>query len=95
MDIETLLHDEAFAKEIDKANNLEEIAQLFNDKGIEVSAADIQKAMDASDNGELNEESLEDVAGGVTPVFAAVGIAAYLIARRWIQLKRGCGRSRK
>ena len=87
MDIETLLRDEDFSKEIEKANNLEEVAQLFNAKGIEVSAADIQKAIDASDDGEFTEGNLENVAGGlVTPVIAGAAIGAYLIAKLW---KRG------
>ena len=87
MDIETLLQDESFTKRIDEANSLEEVALLFKEKGIEVSAADIQKAMDSSTSGELMEDSLESVAGGLaTPIIACAVIGAYLIARQW---KRG------
>ena len=84
MNIEALLQDEAFAKEVNEAKNLEDVARLFNDKGIEVSAADIQKAMDSSDSGELSEENLEAVAGGlITPIVAGAVIGAYLIGKMW------------
>jgi len=81
MDIDALLHDQSFTKKIDEADSLEEVAQLFNDKGIEVTASDIQRAMDAAGNDELSEESLEDVAGGAAGILVAAAIGAYLLYR--------------
>lgn len=82
MNINELLHDEEFAKAVENSESLEDIVKLINSKGIEVSADDIQKAMDAAENGELSEDSLESVAGGVvTPVLVGIAIGTYLLSK--------------
>ena len=77
MNIEGLLQDEVFAKEVENAGSLEEIAKLLNAKGIVISTDELQKAMDFAESGELSEDSLEDVAGGML-------IPVPIIITRWI-----------
>ena len=82
MNIHELLQDEEFAKAVDNADSLEDVVKLINSKGIEVSVEDIQKAMDAAESGELSEDSLESVAGGVvTPVLVGIAVGVYLLSR--------------
>lgn len=84
MNLEALLQDESFAKAVENAENLDEIAGLFNSRGIDVSSSDIQKAMDAVQNGELSESNLEAVAGGVvTPVVVSAAIIGAYVFSKW------------
>ncbi len=63
MEIKELIYDEAFKTQIESAEDLEAVAKLFNEKGIQVSAAELKSAIE-EENGELNENNLENVAGG-------------------------------
>ena len=62
MNIEELMKDESFAREMEKTQNVSELAELFRQKGVEISEEELQKALDAS---ELDEDDLENVAGGM------------------------------
>ncbi len=80
MTIEELMKDEAFAAQIDVAENMEAIARAFNEKGIHVSVAELETVMKEDETGELDENSLENVAGGGL-------VTAYLIWK-YIKSKR-------
>lgn len=62
--------DEAFAAKLEQAKDLNEVAKLFQEKGIDTDAEALQKYLESRENsGELDEAALEDVAGGmVIPV---------------------------
>ena len=63
MDIIELMQDEEFKTAIEKATSSEEIAQLLQSKGINVSAKKVEEALE-SESGELSEAELETVSGG-------------------------------
>lgn len=63
MDINELMNDEAFAAKIRNAKDLAEVAALFQAQGVDVSEAQL-KALLTSEEGELDEAELQDVAGG-------------------------------
>ncbi len=63
--------DEASAEGNSSSKAAEKMAELFSKLGYEVSAADMQDAINASvpvDEGELDESALEEVAGGILPI---------------------------
>lgn len=63
---ELLLNDEEFNKKLDCAETDEEIISLFADHGVTVTKADLAAfdACDESADGEISEESLDQVSGG-------------------------------
>ena len=68
--ITDLLKDEGFAAAVFSAENSEAVQKLFADKGVDISVAEIEalgKLLSGSepDEGELDEDDLEQVAGGV------------------------------
>ena len=63
MNIEELMYDKEFNEQVEKAANAEEVVSLFASKGIEVPHGIAQELFDQSE-GELNENVLENVAGG-------------------------------
>lgn len=69
--VQALMQDEQFKAKLAAAEDLDAMAALFCDEGIQVTGADLEAAMEQQD-GELSEESLENVAGG----FAISGLIA-------------------
>ena len=67
MNPEKLLQDEAFRAELQRAKTLAEAADVLTAHGIEVTEDELQSllAISAEDSAELDETSLESVAGGV------------------------------
>lgn len=65
MSIKELLKDEAFAEQINAAASLEEVATLLKAKGADVTAQGLKSAMNAEE-GELDEDALDAVAGGLS-----------------------------
>lgn len=63
MTIEELAKDEAFVAKMKAAKDFAEAAALLNAQGIEVTAEELE-AIAAAQNGELDEDALENVAGG-------------------------------
>lgn len=65
---EELMADEDFVKNIEQAKTEEEYIEAFTEKGIDVTSedlADTVKELSSRKSGELNEEDLEVVQGGV------------------------------
>ena len=65
MKIEELLKDEAFVDALEQAVSDAEVLALFNSKGVEFKAEDLESIRSEFGSGELSEDSLEDVAGGI------------------------------
>lgn len=63
MNMNELIQDNEFKDAIEKAGSPEEIAQLLQAKGFEVSSAEIEKIFNP-EPGEINENELETVTGG-------------------------------
>lgn len=76
--LEQLKNDPAFIEEIRKAEGAEEIAKLFMAKGIEVTAAQIESLLQEDGEGELSEEDLDNVAGGITEILVGIGVLLFL-----------------
>lgn len=64
MSNEELLEDEDFAAKVEEAKSLKELAGIFGEKGVKVTVAELESAMKEDANGELDEDGLENVAGG-------------------------------
>ena len=62
MDIKELVNDEAFKAQLENAKSSGEVIELFKSKGVELT--DEMIARFVSSTGELDENSLADVAGG-------------------------------
>lgn len=76
MTIDELLKDKEFADAVDAAESEEELIKVFRAKGIELDESTIHTLM--TEEGELNEEALDNVAGGrllmpnpIMPIFPA------------------------
>lgn len=80
MTFEELMKDGAFTAQIDAAENMETVAGLFNKNGFNVSVEEIEAVMNEDKTEELDENSLENVAGGGL-------VTAYLIWK-YIKSKR-------
>ena len=78
--IKEVFADEAFVKELLSKETPEEVQAMLEDKDIDVSVAEIVKLRELLEkkaenpDAELSEEDLEDVAGGVLPIFIAFGL---------------------
>ena len=65
--LEALLSDDSVFDEIQKVSSIEEFTSLLAQKGITLSDDDLQELLtqaQGSEEGELSEDALEDVAGG-------------------------------
>ena len=65
MNYEGLMQDAELKEKLENAQTLAEVVEIYKTKGIEVTEEQLQAALDAPENGELNEETLENVAGGI------------------------------
>ena len=67
-----LMENEQFTAEMEKAESAEQFQEVFARYGVDLSLEEIRKEMkqaeEAAENadGELSEDALEDVAGGIT-----------------------------
>ena len=86
--LEEALKDEAFAKALAEVKTEEDLKKVFDDRGIEVSPEDIKELMAEAakeEKGELDEEALEEVSGGMILIQPRwfVPILRVLLRRRW------------
>lgn len=51
-------------KKLQEASNLDEVVQICHDEGIPITRDQLDAALSASPEGELNEEALDAVSGG-------------------------------
>ena len=56
--------NEELAKRIEEAKSFEELAQLLNENGLDVTAEQLQAALSSDADSELSEDELNAVAGG-------------------------------
>lgn len=81
MDIMAILADKEFEAKVNAAANNEEVIALFAERGLIVNEEMIAEAIDAGEvNAELNENELDNVAGGCIICNIAGGFA-YLVVR--------------
>lgn len=91
-----LWEDEEFVDAFANAKTEDEIIQLLSNNGVEITEEEVAKIKDfAGQQNELNEEELEDVAGGIATslvlLTAATAIALGLY-RQWLAWKRAHGK---
>ncbi len=73
--VEQLMQDEQFKAKLSNIEDLDEMAALFQNEGIQVTGADLEAALEnQSTSEELSEESLENVAGGFATGLLIAGI---------------------
>lgn len=65
MSIEELLKDEGFVRDLEAAEKDANVIALFQAKGIAITEADIKALRKECCEGELSEDNLEEVAGGM------------------------------
>lgn len=84
--LEELKGNGEFTEKVNKAESYEELADLFSEEGLEVTAEEISDFANEikTFEGELKEDDLESVAGGSLSVI--VGIGATLISGVWATL---------
>lgn len=66
--LNTLLEDNAFIDKILNAENPEQVSALFAENGVTLSVKEVEilrSRLENTDNDELSEDQLENVAGGV------------------------------
>ena len=63
MELDKLMQDQEFRVAIEKASSLDEIAEILQVKGIEVTSREIENAF-CAEPGEMSETELETVSGG-------------------------------
>ena len=89
--LEKVLADEEFVKGLAEMENPEEVRDALNAKGAEVTTEEVQeiaKALSQHAEGELDEDALEDVAGGIAIGAIITGVTVGIdiirrIRRRW------------
>ena len=62
--VEELLNDKSFIEKLEAAKSCDEVAALFREQGIELTAEELAEEMKKIQSSELSEMDLEDVAGG-------------------------------
>lgn len=65
MEFENLMQDREFCEKLENAENDDVIIQLFAEKGFSVTKEQIEEARAATQQEELDEESLDGVSGGI------------------------------
>ncbi len=82
-DIEKLFENEEFLAKFDNASSKEEVLKIFNDNGIDFDAQQLDEFVSyaASKSGELGENDLDDVSGGMG---LGAAIAAFGAAKKTI-----------
>lgn len=61
-----LAGDEEFLQKLGETESFEDVAELFTEQGVEITAEELKAAMADEPEGELDEAALSEVAGGVS-----------------------------
>lgn len=79
-----LLEDESFLEELKKQDNDEAVAALFQKHGADINVEDVARMVEESgryaealEDGELDAEALDDVAGGI--IITATTVACFAL----------------
>ena len=56
---------EELKEKLGKAENLEEVVKILTEEGLEVTKEELEAALAQGENGELSEEALSAVSGGI------------------------------
>ena len=91
--IEELIANESFCEKVRSASGADEIAALFCQEGLQVTAEDITKLMASTSvaNDELSEEMLENVSGGrIRGLFYWIGYGLGQIFKSKTGIDCGC-----
>lgn len=87
MNLEELMQNEEFTAKLEKARDLDEVLAMIRERGIEITTEEITSAYKKLNDGELDENALEDVAGG--SIFTAAVAAGAAALARWIKKHPG------
>lgn len=75
--------DQAFAEKVLAMTEPEDVQKAFAEKGIELTLEDVKaigKKLSETADGELNEDALEDVAGGVITGITVAAVIGCVVA---------------
>ncbi len=81
--LKSVLSDSDFAQKLLEMESPEEVQSALKNKGIDLTLEDIhavQNILANQENGELNEDELENVAGGSLTIMGALGVASIISA---------------
>ena len=86
LDIEKLLQNEDFVHAMENAQDCAEAAEVFKRFGVDVSEEELRRVCELGKNGELSEDALESVAGGVRLglllPFVLIPVPIFLLRKR-------------
>ena len=93
MSFEELMKDAEFAKAVEAAEDVKTLVELLKSKGVEITEEEMEKALDVAEKqgDELDENALENVAGGMSiSLMIALGLAywAYCCGKRILMRRR-------
>ena len=74
------MQSEEFTKKLESAQNLDEVLVMVKEQGVEITKEEVEAALKKLDEGELDENSLEDVAGGAAAWKIGIGVGVRLLA---------------
>ena len=88
MTMEELQKDEKLQKQIADAENYEKVAEILKSRGVDVTVDQLKKSAEENADGELREDEMEEVAGGLwrPPIYVKPRIPNIfkIISRLWI-----------
>lgn len=78
--IKELQDDKIFIEKLGKTDNVDEIQDLFRNKGIDLNKEDIEKVLAGeivvNEHGEITEGELENVSGGI---YTEIGVLFFIL----------------
>jgi predicted ribosomally synthesized peptide with nif11-like leader len=83
MNLEELMQNAEFTEKLEKAKDLDEVMTMIKEQGVEITKEELAAAMEQLNEGELDENSLEDVAGGMSLGRAVITGVAVLVS--WLK----------
>lgn len=81
-----LAGDEEFLQKLGETESFEDVAELFTEQGVEITAEELKAAMADEPEGELDEAALSEVAGGISLKYV-IKIAMDIIRRSHPRLR--------
>jgi predicted ribosomally synthesized peptide with nif11-like leader len=79
--IDVLAKDMKFIEKLEQTQSEDEVLALFKENGVELSQDELKAFVSESQKEELDEDSLDDVAGGILSYRVGLTVARWLIRK--------------
>ena len=83
MNLEELMQNAEFTEKLETAKDLDEVMAMINEQGVEITKEELAAAMEQLNESELDENSLESVAGGMSAARAVIKGVIFLVS--WLR----------